>query len=155
MAKKKETGVEMKFGVVPPKETCEDKNCPFHGSLSIRGKKFVGTVIAAKRHKSVTVSWDRRSFVKKYDRYEKKRTTIHVHNTPCINAKKGDKVRIAECRPLSKTKTFVIIEKIGEDAVYQQRIEGLEESKFQKKDSSKNVEETKASKETIKTDEEE
>ena len=28
-------------------------------------------------------------------------------------AKKGNKVRIAECRPLSKTKHFVVIEKIN------------------------------------------
>ena len=32
-------------------------------------------------------------------------------SAPCIDAKEGDKVRVAECRPLSKTVAFVIIEK--------------------------------------------
>jgi small subunit ribosomal protein S17 len=35
---------------------------------------------------------------------------MHAHNPPCINAKEGDVVKIAECRPLSKTKKFVVIE---------------------------------------------
>ncbi|TAL57864.1 MAG: 30S ribosomal protein S17, partial [Nanoarchaeota archaeon] len=29
------------------------------------------------------------------------------------SAKEGDKVRVTECRPLSKTKNFVIVEKLG------------------------------------------
>ena len=36
---------------------------------------------------------------------------ITAHNPPCIDAKTGDKVKIAECRPLSKTKNFVVVEK--------------------------------------------
>jgi len=40
----------------------------------------------------------------------KKRSRVAAHNPVCINAKIGDKVRIAECRPISKTKAFVIIE---------------------------------------------
>ncbi len=46
----------------------------------------------------------------RYERYEKRRTRVAAHNPPCINAKEGDKVVIAECRPLSRTKKFVIIE---------------------------------------------
>ena len=33
-----------------------------------------------------------------------------VYNPQCVDAKKGDIVKIAECRPLSKTKAFVVIE---------------------------------------------
>jgi len=36
---------------------------------------------------------------------------ITAHNPPCIGAKTGDKVKIAECRPISKTKSFVVVEK--------------------------------------------
>ena len=32
--------------------------------------------------------------------------------SPCLGLKVGDKVRIAECRPLSKTVSFVVIEKV-------------------------------------------
>ncbi|HEX54578.1 MAG TPA: 30S ribosomal protein S17, partial [Candidatus Altiarchaeales archaeon] len=31
---------------------------------------------------------------------------------PCINARTGDRVRIMECRKLSKTVNFVVIEKL-------------------------------------------
>jgi len=35
-----------------------------------------------------------------------------VHSPPCLNVKMGDWVRIAECRPLSKTVSFVVIKVI-------------------------------------------
>jgi small subunit ribosomal protein S17 len=50
-------------------------------------------------------------YVPKYMRYERRRSRIHAHNPPCINAKVGDRVKIAECRPISKTVSFVVIEK--------------------------------------------
>ena len=40
------------------------------------------------------------------------KTRVHAFNPLCINAKEGDTVKIIECRPLSKTKNFVVIEKI-------------------------------------------
>jgi small subunit ribosomal protein S17 len=49
-------------------------------------------------------------FVRKYNRYEKRSSRIHAHNPPCIQAKTGDTVKIAECRPLSKTTSFVVVE---------------------------------------------
>ena len=42
------------------------------------------------------------------------RGRIPAHSTPCIPVKVGDVVRIAECRPLSKTKSFVVVEMIKE-----------------------------------------
>lgn len=78
-----------------------------------RGRTFVGTVINAKMAKTATVEWERRRFNKKYERYEKRRSRVKAHNE--LGAEHGDKVRIAECRPLSKTKKFIIIEKLGKD----------------------------------------
>ncbi|RLG74628.1 MAG: 30S ribosomal protein S17, partial [Thermoprotei archaeon] len=49
-------------------------------------------------------------FIKKYKRYERRRSRIPAHNPPCINAKKGDLVKIAETRPISKTVSFVVIQ---------------------------------------------
>jgi small subunit ribosomal protein S17 len=98
--------------VNPPKGVCEDPICPFHGTgLTLRGKSFTGKVIRSKMHKTVVVEWEWRSYVPKYERYEKKRTRIKAHNPPCISAHEGDIVVIHETRPLSKTKHFVIIEK--------------------------------------------
>ena len=44
------------ISVSPPRKSCNDRFCPFHGSLSIRGKLFTGTVISAKAKKMVVVA---------------------------------------------------------------------------------------------------
>ena len=110
---KKEKSTEA--DVKPPKESCNDKNCPFHGNLKVRGRIFTGKVISSRMHKSSTVVWEISRFIKKYERYEKKRTKIHVHNPSCIDAKEGDVVKIMETRPLSKTKNFVILEVVKKE----------------------------------------
>jgi len=97
-----------------PKKTCNDKNCPFHGQLSIRGRILDGVVVSAKMDKTVIVRRDYLYYVPKFKRYERRHSHIPAHNPPCINAKEGDKVRIAECRPISKTVSFVVIEKLEE-----------------------------------------
>jgi len=90
-------------------QNCGDKKCPFHGDLKIRGRTFVGNIIKKDVHGTATVEWKRLFFITKYERYEKRRTKIRVHNPKCISTKIGDKVRINECRPISKTKHFVIM----------------------------------------------
>ena len=103
-----------KIGIdVPtPQKECDDINCPFHGNLKVRGKTFVGTVIASRMMKTATIEWTRQHYVPKYERYEKRRSRLKVHNTPCIKAEQGDEVQVMECKPLSKTKRFVIVKKI-------------------------------------------
>lgn len=96
-----------------PKKSCEDRNCPFHGELSIRGHVFEGTVVTSKMDKTVVVSRDYLSYVPKYLRYERRRSRIPSHNPPCLDAKEGERVKIAECRPISKTVSFVVVEKLG------------------------------------------
>ncbi|PIO00479.1 30S ribosomal protein S17 [archaeon CG10_big_fil_rev_8_21_14_0_10_43_11] len=96
--------------VVPPKDTCDDPKCPFHGSLSVRGKIFSGTVTSDKMHKTVKVEWERRVYVPKYERYRKEKSRVTAHNPPCISAKQGEEVKVMETRKLSKTKTFCVIE---------------------------------------------
>lgn len=96
-----------------PKKTCNDRNCPFHGSLPIRGRILEGVVVSAKMDKTVIVRHDYLKYVPKFMRYERRRSRIPSHNPPCIDAKEGDRVVIAECRPISKTVSFVIVEKKG------------------------------------------
>jgi small subunit ribosomal protein S17 len=96
-------------------KNCKDKNCPIHGDVKVRGRSFVGTVISDKMSKTVVVGWTRRFFVKKFERYERRQSKINAHNPDCIDAKKGDVVRISETRPLSKTKHFTIVEIIGQE----------------------------------------
>ena len=38
-----------------PKKSCDDKNCPFHGTLSVRGRVLDGVVVTAKMEKTVVV----------------------------------------------------------------------------------------------------
>ncbi|HLD89172.1 MAG TPA: 30S ribosomal protein S17 [Candidatus Nanoarchaeia archaeon] len=95
-----------------PEGECNDRNCPFHGRIRLRGRMFEGNVVSSKSQKTATVSWNWKRKVPKYERYEKKRTRIRAHNPPCIDAKEGDIVKIMESRKLSKTKNFVIFEKI-------------------------------------------
>jgi small subunit ribosomal protein S17 len=90
---------------------CSDPNCPFHGSLSVRGKVLEGTVTSAKMNKTVIVRRDFLHYVTKYKRYERRHSHIPAHNPPCIAASENDSVKIAECRPISKTVSFVVIEK--------------------------------------------
>jgi len=98
-----------------PRKTCEDRNCPFHGTLSVRGRVLDGVVISAKMDKTVVVRRDYLNYVPKFKRYERRHSHISTHNPPCIGAKEGDRVKVAECRPISKTVSFVVVEKLEEE----------------------------------------
>ncbi len=65
-----------------------------------------------KAQRTVTVEWNRRVYVPKYERYQKKRSKVKAHNPEEIDAKEGDEVIIKECRPISKTKKFIVVEVI-------------------------------------------
>ena len=125
MKQTKTIGIKVK---APTKE-CADKKCPFHGNIKGRGRAFTGIVLKKDVHRSATVEWTRKIKIPKYERFEKKRTKIHVHNPSCIDASEGDNVKIMECRPLSKTKNFVVIENLGKQFGFEQMEEAREESK--------------------------
>ncbi len=79
----------------------------------MRGRVFEGTVAASRSPKTVSVERAYLHFYTKYNRYERRRSKTLAHNPPCIAATSGDKVTIAECRPLSKEVAFVVVEKAG------------------------------------------
>ena len=97
-----------------PKKTCNDRNCPFHGGLSIRSRTLEGVVVSAKMEKTVVVRRDYLNYVPKFKRYERRHSHIPAHNPPCISVKEGDRIKVAECRPISKTVSFVVVEKLEE-----------------------------------------
>ena len=78
---------------------------------SKRGRSFVGKVISTKMSKTVKVEWPRRKFLYKYERYQKKKSAVMAHVPEGMNINMGDTVRISECRPISKTKNFVVVGK--------------------------------------------
>jgi len=113
-----------------PKHKCNDIKCPYHGTLSLRGRQFSGTIISTKMRKTAIIEFERLQFFKKYERYEKRKTRLKVHNPECINTKEGDVVNVIECRPLSKTKNFVIIQKLGVEKGFKGKMELREAAKI-------------------------
>ncbi|QCJ46158.1 30S ribosomal protein S17 [Haloprofundus sp. MHR1] len=101
------------LNVPEPEESCSDANCPFHGSLAVRGQTLEGTVASTDMDKTVIVEREYDVRVPKYDRYMKRRSRVPAHAPPCVELEEGDTVRIAETRPLSKTKSHVVVEKIA------------------------------------------
>lgn len=95
------------------KTMCNDKDCPVHGSLKTRGKIFKGKIIR-KFHKRVVIEFERMVYVRKYERYTKSKTKIHVRLPVCMEDKIniGDYIKVQECRPLSKMIHFVVIGKV-------------------------------------------
>lgn len=81
-------------------------------AITTRGKTFVGKIASVKMKKTVIVEIERNRYIKKYERYEKRRTRIKAHNPEEINTTIGEVVKIRETRPISKTKKFTVIEKI-------------------------------------------
>ncbi|WP_047047637.1 30S ribosomal protein S17 [Vibrio mexicanus] len=67
-----------------------------------------GRVISDKMDKSIVVSIERMVKHPIYGKFVKRTTKVHAHdeNNECGL---GDKVEIAECRPLSKTKSWTLV----------------------------------------------
>ncbi len=101
--------------VVSPRKSCEDELCPFHGRLSVRGKLLTGIVSSSKAKKMVVVLREYPGPVPKYKRFQRSRSTVHAYLPPCMDVSEGEEVKIAECRPLSKTVSFVVIEVNNKD----------------------------------------
>ena len=97
-----------------PRKTCTDRNCPFHGTLPIRGNVIEGVVVSDRMDKTVIVRRDYLNYVQKFKPYERRHGHIPAHNPPCLAIRRGDPVKVAECRPISKTVSFVVIEKLEE-----------------------------------------
>jgi small subunit ribosomal protein S17 len=104
------------LNVTEPAEACADPNCPFHGTLGVRGQTIEGRVASTDMDKTVVVEREYDVKVPKYDRYMKRRSRVPAHHPPCLSLDVGDTVRIAETRPLSKTKSHVVIEKTEAEA---------------------------------------
>jgi len=100
------------FGIEPPEIECNDKTCPFHGEISVRGRIDEGTVLKIKMNKTAVVVKERLVWIRKYQRYERRRSKYHVHIPDCIKVKENDRVIIGEIRPISKTVSSVILKVI-------------------------------------------
>ena len=87
-----------------------EKNNPFNGSLTIRGKLFEGIVINAKAKRTVVIQKELPIYFKKFKRYGRSKNKIHAHVPSNISVQEGDHVIAAECKPISKSLSFVVVE---------------------------------------------
>lgn len=69
----------------------------------------VGRVVSNKMDKTVTVLLERQVKHALYGKYIKRSTKVHAHDED-NSCGEGDKVKIAECRPLAKSKSWQVVE---------------------------------------------
>ena len=74
-------------------------------------RTVVGRVISDKMEKSISVLVETREQHPIYKKYLRRSTKFHAHDA-ANECHIGDVVRIEECRPLSKTKTWRLVEVI-------------------------------------------
>jgi len=71
-------------------------------------RTVTGVVASDKGNKTIKVVVNYQTKHAKYGKYLKRRTVLHAHDET-NDAKEGDTVELAECRPLSKTKHHRLI----------------------------------------------
>jgi len=110
---KKTNGKKQEKELEAASASCDDKKCPIHGNLKVRGRIFEGRV-TKKFATRITIEFERMIYVRKYERYYRSKTKIHAHLPKCMENQinVGDLIQIQETRPLSKIIHFVVIKKI-------------------------------------------
>ncbi len=79
------------------------------------GRVLHGVVVSDKADKTITVMVERRVMDPLYKKFVRRSSKFAAHDEQ-NKFKVGDKVSIRECRPLSKTKTWIVVEEAGEQA---------------------------------------
>ena len=72
-------------------------------------RKLQGKVLSNKMEKTVTVLLERREKHPLYGKYVRRSSKVHAHDEE-NNCNEGDTVLIAECRPLSKRKSWKVVD---------------------------------------------
>ena len=72
-------------------------------------RTVTGKVVSDKMDKTIVVQVERSVRHPKYEKIIRKRTKLHAHDEKG-EAKIGQMVKIQECRPVSKTKTWKLVE---------------------------------------------
>ena len=76
---------------------------------------LTGTVVSDKTDKTVVVKVERRVKHAMYGKIIKRSKKYHAHDET-NQFREGETVRIEECKPISKLKTWTVIGKVGADA---------------------------------------
>jgi small subunit ribosomal protein S17 len=93
------------------------ETCPFYGELPVRGQVIQGEVVSNDMQRSVVVQREYDVPVAKYDRKMKRRSRVPAHVPEVLEPiPEGATVKIAETRPLSKTKSHVVVEVLDDES---------------------------------------
>jgi len=74
-----------------------------------KARTLEGRVVSNKMNKTITVLIERQEQHAVYGKILRRSTKLHAHDDSG-ECREGDRVRIAECRPLSKTKHHRVVE---------------------------------------------
>ena len=88
----------------------DDKKNPLNGTLSVRGKLFQGRVVKNKAKDTVVIQKESPVYFSKFKRYARSKNSIHAHVPSNLDINEGDIVIAAECKPLAKSVSFVVVE---------------------------------------------
>jgi len=77
-------------------------------------RTVTGKVVSNRMDKTATVLIERKVKHPVYGKYIRRSTKLRVHDAENI-CQEGDTVMIEECRPLSKTKSWRLVEVVGRD----------------------------------------
>ena len=102
----KDIGLDVKA----PGKGCSDRHCPFHGGMPVRGRLFDGRVTGSKARQTITLQKEAPVYFGKFKRYARGKSTIHAHVPGCMKVGSGDHVLTAECRPIAKSVSYVVVE---------------------------------------------
>jgi len=72
-------------------------------------RTLTGRVVSNKMDKGITVAVERLEKHPLYGKYVRRTTKLHAHDE-ANECREGDLVKIAQCRPLSKTKSWRLVE---------------------------------------------
>jgi len=76
-------------------------------------KSLEGIVTSAKREKTIKVTMEKKERHPEFGgKLVRKKSSYQVHD-PDNTCKEGDVVRIKQCRPISKTKTWTLVEVVS------------------------------------------
>ena len=76
--------------------------------MSTNPRQLTGVVISDKANKTITVKIERKVKHPTYGKIMTRSTKVHAHDE-LNSAKMGDLVTVQECRPLSKSKTWMLL----------------------------------------------
>jgi small subunit ribosomal protein S17 len=81
--------------------------------INPRGRSFEGEIIK-KFSDRIVIQFERLLYLRKYERYEKRKTKLQAKVPMEMQGKiqVGDYIEIKECKPISKSIHFIVIKKI-------------------------------------------